>query len=293
VARRRPAAHARATLGEDRALGGAAGALRRDGFLRRALAAVAFVLVAAAPAFAADDDVIDPDRPDTTNSANPVAKGRVQLETGVFYRRTREAGASAERRLSWEATLRIGVVDNIEFRIDSEPVVYVDDTGAETDVGDFTLGLKYRLLKTREREWWPALALNPFVKLPTAQEPIGSGETDAGLLLLASFTLPSEFTLDVNAGAVLVGQNRPSGHLVQARASASLSRRLMGGLNGFLELAFASRDTREGRDGLIMQTGIVWKLRRDLALDTAVLTTLAGAAPDFGVRAGFSVRFGR
>jgi hypothetical protein len=274
-------------------LGGAAVPLRGD-ILRRTLAGVALVLLAVAPACAGnDDDVIDPDRPDTTNSANPVATGRVQLETGAFYRRTSEAGGPAERRLSWEATLRIGIANNVEFRIDSEPVVRVDNGRDETDVGDFTLGLKYRFLSTREDVWWPALALNPFIKLPTAQEPIGSGETDAGLLLLASFDLPSSFTLDVNAGPVLVGQNRPSGHLVQARASASVSRRLVDGLSGFFELAYASRDTREGRDGFGLQTGVIWRVARDFALDTAMSTSLVGAAPDFGVRAGFSVRFGR
>ena len=274
-------------------MGGAAVPLRGD-ILRRTLAGVALVLLAVAPACAGnDDDVIDPDRPDTTNSANPVATGRVQLETGAFYRRTSEAGGPAERRLSWEATLRIGIANNVEFRIDSEPVVRVDNGRDETDVGDFTLGLKYRFLSTREDVWWPALALNPFIKLPTAQEPIGSGETDAGLLLLASFDLPSRFTLDVNAGPVLVGQNRPSGHLLQARASASLSRRLVDGLSGFFEVAYASRDTREGRDGFGLQTGVIWRVARDFALDTAMSTSLVGAAPDFGVRAGFSVRFGR
>ena len=273
-------------------MGGVTGPLRGD-VLTRALTAVALVLLAVGPACAASDDVIDPDRPDTTNSANPVARGRVQLETGAFYRRTSEAGAPAERRLSWEATLRIGVANNTEFRIDSEPVVHVDGRREETDVGDFTLGLKYRFLNTHEGEWWPSIALNPFVKLPTAQESIGSGETDAGLLLLASFNLPSDFALDVNAGAVLVGQHGPGGQLVQARASASLSRRLIDGLSGFVELAFASRDTRAGRDGLGVQTGLIWRVTRDVALDTAVSASVAGAAPDFGVRAGVSVRFGR
>ena len=206
-------------------------------------------------------------------------------------------GLGSTLRIDWiperAQTLRIGIADGIELRVDAEPVVRIDNSREETDVGDFTLGLKYRFLATPEGAWWPALALNPFVKLPTAQEPIGSGETDAGLLLLASFGLPSDFALDVNAGAVLVGQSRSSGHLVQARASASLSRRLLGGLSGFVELAFASRDTREGRDGLSVQTGVIWRLTRDFALDTAVSTSLAGAAPDFGVRAGFSVRFGR
>jgi hypothetical protein len=286
--------HPRATLGEDCALGHAARAVRRGGPLRRELAAVAVVLLAAAPALAADEGAIDPDRPDTTNSANPVGKGRVQLETGLFYRRTSEAAVPAERRLSIEATLRIGVTERLEVRVDSEPIVRVDNGTDDIDAGDFSVGLKYRFLDAAEGLWWwPALALNPFVKLPTAQPPIGSGETDAGLLLLASFALPWNFGLDVNAGPVLLGQSRPSGHLVQARASASLSRPIVDELNGFVELAYGSRDSREGRDALVLQTGVIWKVAYDVALDIAASTSLLGAMQDFGVRAGVSVRFGR
>lgn len=261
--------------------------------LKRALVAVVIALLSVTPACAADDDIIDPDRPDVTNSANPVAKGRVQLETGAFYRRTSLATEPTERRLSWEATLRIGIADNVEFRIDSEPILRLRNSADDTDVGDVSLGLKYRFLAARDDAWWPALALNPFVKLPLSQPPIGSGETDAGLLLLASFTLPLDFSLDVNAGAVLVGQRHPSGHLVQARTSGSLSHPIVDRLSAFLELAFVSRDTWDGHNALGLQTGVVWKVARDVALDTAVGTSLFGQLPDFGVRAGLSVRFGR
>jgi outer membrane putative beta-barrel porin/alpha-amylase len=261
--------------------------------LNRAVAVAALILLTVAPAGAADDDFLDPDRPDTTNSANPVGKGRVQLETGAFYRRTSLAATPAERRLSWEATLRIGVANPLEFRIDSEPVVSIDNAEDQTDVGDVSLGVKYRFLESREGAWWPALALNPFVKLPTAQPPIGTGETDAGLLLLASFDLPADFKLDANAGAVLLGQRHPSGHLVQARISASLSRRIVDQLHGFVELAFNSRDTSEAHDALGIQTGVIWKASHDVAFDAAVSTSLFGALPDYGVRAGMSLRFGR
>ena len=206
---------------------------------------------------------------------------------------TSQAAEPTERRLSWEAVLRIGVAENLELRIDSERIVRVRNGADETDVGDFSLGLKYRFLAARDDAWWPALALNPFVKLPLAQPPIGSGETDAGLLLLASFTLPLDFSLDVNAGAVLLGQRRPSGHLVQARTSGSLSHPIVDRLSAFVELAYASRDTRDGRDALGLQTGVIWRVTRDLALDTALGTSVFGQLPDFGVRAGLSVRFGR
>jgi hypothetical protein len=233
-------------------VGGAARAVRGAAALRRTLAAVAVALLLAAPALANDDDAIDPDRPDVTFSPNPVGKGRVQLETGMFYRRTSQAVAAPERRVSAEATLRVGVIDTLEVRVDGEPIVRVWNDAHDADVGDINVGLKYRVLDAPEGAWWPTLDLFPFVKLPLAQEPIGSGKTDAGLLLLAAFELPADFTLEVNAGAVLVGQNRPSGHLVQARAAASLSRQLVDRLRdsstwGTFRAASVAAVTRSGR----------------------------------------------
>jgi hypothetical protein len=261
--------------------------------VRRALLAAAALLVSVGPALGAEDDVIDPDRPDVTNSAKTVGRGRVQLETGVLYERTRLAASPAERRMAIEAALRVGLTESLELDIGAEPIVRLRGGVDETDVGDVTLGVKYRFLESIDGGWWPTLALNPFVKLPIAQEPIGSGRTDAGLVLLATFDLPWQFGLDVNAGAALIGQTRPSGHLVQARASASLSREVIQRLSTFVEVAYASREEWDGRDTLAVQAGLIWRVTRDLALDAAVSTGVLGSLPDFGVRVGGSVRFGR
>lgn len=251
----------------------------------------ALVLLAASVAAAADDDVIDPDRPDVSFSAKTVGAGRVQLETGMLLERTRMAAEPTERRLSAETTLRIGVADRVELRIDAEPIVRVRGAEDATDVGDFRLGAKWRLLDAHGAGW-PALALLPLVKLPTAPAPIGTGKPDYGLLLLASFELPAEFGLDANAGVAAVGQTQPSGYLLQALVSASLSRKV-GPLTTFAEVFYASREEWSGRDQVGVDAGITWTLLPNLALDAAVGTSLYGRVPDVFVRAGGSVRFGR
>jgi hypothetical protein len=129
--------------------------------------------------------------------------------------------------------------------------------------------------------------------LPTAQEPIGSERADFGLIGLASFDLPWRLGLDVNAGVAAIGQSHPNGFLVQGRASASLSRELTNSLSAFAEVFYASPDERDGRDMVGADVGVVWKVARDVALDAAVATSLAGALPDYALRAGVSVRFGR
>ena len=261
--------------------------------MMRLLLGCALVLLAAGAVAAADDDTIDPDRPDVSVSAKTVGAGLVQLETGVFAERTRLAGEPTERRLSVEALVRIGLARPLELRIEGEPIVRLRRADEATDVGDFKVGAKWRFLEPADGSGWPALALLPFVKLPTAPTPIGTGKTDYGVLLGASFELPADFALDVDAGMAALGQTQPSGYLLQALASASLSRKLGGGLATFGEVFYTSREEWTGRDNVGIDGGFVWTVSPNVALDVAVGTSLYGRVPDVFVRAGGSVRFGR
>jgi hypothetical protein len=259
----------------------------------RRLAVACLLLAVAAGAARAADAPIDPDRPDASSSTATVSRGRVQLEAGILFERTRAAAAPTERRLSAETTLRVGVAESLEVRLEGEPVVRLRGADDATDVGDLKLSAKWRFFDPAEGVAWPALALSPFVKLPTAPEPIGSGKADAGLILIGGFDLPARLALDVNAGLAAIGQTRPGGHLLQALASASLSRRVARGVSAFAELFFASREERDGREAVGLAGGLLWIVAPDVALDGAVGTSLHGALPDVFVRAGGSVRFGR
>ena len=259
---------------------------------RLAIACLLVILVAGR-AGAVDGDVIDPDRPDVSSGARTVGAGRAQLETGVLYARTSAAGEPTERRLAAEAMLRIGVGARVEVRVEGDPIVRLRGPEDATDVGDFRVSAKWRFLDAPEGGAWPALALVPAVKLPTAPTPIGTGKAHYGLVLAASFELPADFGLDANAGVAAIGQTRPSGHLLQALVSASLSRRLGAAIAGFGEIFYTSREERDGRDQVSVDAGIVWTVLPNFALDAAVGTSLYGSLPDVFVRAGGSVRFGR
>jgi hypothetical protein len=90
-----------------------------------------------------------------------------------------------------------------------------------------------------------------------------------------------------------VGQRHPSGYLVQALASAALSRRLGDRFSVFGEIFFASPAERRSRDAVGADAGAIYLITNRLALDAAVETTLIGSGPDHTVRIGLSVRFGR
>ena len=256
--------------------------------LHRLLAVALLLLLASvAPTTAAE---IEPDRPELTESAKLVPRGAVQLEAGVAFSSERRAGLATEKTFAAEADLRIGVSRNVELNLGWEPLVRVRGPQDDTGVGDVTLGVRYRFVEGFEDEAWPPhTAVKVFTKLPVADEPLGTGRPDFGVLLLASFELPQDFELEVNVGAAALGQTRPHGYLGQAIATASLSRDRAPSLLGFLELLFSSRGERDGREQLAVNVGLVYRLTGALAVDAGVQTSLVGQGPDYVVRTGLSV----
>lgn len=240
----------------------------------------------------ASEDVlltVEPDRPDISNSTHTVPVRALQVELGLEYARTHND--PSERRLALQTTLRTGLSDRLEVRLDGTPLVRLREASDDLGLGDIAPGLKYRIFEPPNGQGWPSLGIQPFVKIPTARVPIGSGRLDAGLLALADQDLPGEMQLTVNAGLVVVGQ--PHGALLQGLASASLSREFWGRLSPFLEMFFASREERDGHDTVGLDTGVVYLVTRRVALDAAAEMTINRRRPDYTLRTGVSLLVGR
>ena len=245
-------------------------------------------------ASAAWAEEIQPDRPEVTESARLVPRGSVQLETGAVFSREQFAGMPSQNVFGIEADLRIGVARQIEVNIEGDPFVRVRGPQDDTGFGEVTLGFRYRLVEGEDDEAWPpSVAVKPFLKLPGAGEPIGTGRPDFGALLLASFSLPWEFELEVNAGVAAIGQIDTSNFRPQGIASASLSHDIARGLFGFLEFFYKSREQRDESQQFFINTGLVYRVTPIFAVDAGVQVSLFGQGPDYVIRTGLSVLFRR
>jgi hypothetical protein len=253
-----------------------------------ALLACGWLLVSVV--WAAEDALltVEPDRPDISNSTHTVPVRALQVELGLEYARSHDP---SERRLALQTTLRTGLSDRLEVRLDGVPLVRLKEASDDLGLGDFAPGVKYRVFEPPAGQGWPALGIQPFVKIPTARVPIGTGRLDAGLLVLVDQDLPGALQLTVNTGLAAVGQ--PHGALLQGLASASLSREFWGRLSPFAELFFASRDERDGHDTVGLDAGVVYLLTRRVALDAAAEMTLNRHRPDYALRTGVSLLLGR
>jgi hypothetical protein len=218
----------------------------------RALAAglVVIALFAGArvrPVRADEGDNVNPDRPGISATPHTVPRGVVHVETGVEYARERRAGQPDQRRASLVSTLRVGVADRLELRIEGEPLVALRGAENGTNVGDTALGVKWRLLDGADGTLEPTLALLPVVKLATAPDPIGTERWDFALLALASLTF-DRLTLELNAGLAAIGQRHRGDYLLQGLVVGGANVDVTGRWTVLGELFFASRSERRGDD---------------------------------------------
>ncbi|HSF04435.1 MAG TPA: transporter [Methylomirabilota bacterium] len=250
-------------------------------------AAVALAVALTAPAVASAQRIsVEPDRPDQTSRPATLPRGAAQFEGGMVYERT----GPDERAVHVEATLRFGLTDRFELRLEGEPFVDLRDGEDTSGFGDLTLSLRYRFLDARQDSLWPALAVQPYVKLPTAHEPIGSERTDFGLIFIAGLDLPGGFVAAFNAEVAAIGQRDPDGYLIQALATAGIGHDLIADtLGAYVEVLWSSPEERDGSSRTGIGTGLSWRVARRLAVDLGFEATVGGRGPDYIVRSGLGV----
>ncbi|MDQ3831239.1 MAG: transporter, partial [Candidatus Tectomicrobia bacterium] len=96
-------------------------------------------------AWASDNGLlkVEPDRPDVSNSTLTVPVRALQVELGLEYARSHNE--ATERRLAVQTTLRTGLGDRVEVRLDGEPLVRLKEASDDIGLGDIAVGLKYRV----------------------------------------------------------------------------------------------------------------------------------------------------
>ena len=150
------------------------------------------------------------DRPNVTNTPQTIDAGHLQVEEGFFdYARSRTNAPSPPRTLVFGHTnFRLGVLDNLEVNaaIDSYDVDWNTDASGRTTrqsgVGDTTIGGKLNFWGDdgSDDTWATALAIQPQLKLPTAQSGLGNGHAELAVNVPFLVNLPAEFHLGLQTG---------------------------------------------------------------------------------------------
>jgi len=253
--------------------------------------------------------LLDSDRPRFTQRPYTVDPGGFQLELG-FLDITSDDDFDTLKFLP--LLLKIGLTESMDFEIGFEPYVDFDpDPGDDDDgIGDTTLRLKINLWRNDAAAAavsgagggagggggkglmdGDALALIPFIRLPTGSGDIGAQEVEGGVLVPWSAPLNETIDLGVMFGVDFVHDEADDSYDTELISSGALDFELQEDLSVYTEL-IGVFTTDAGHDHrALLGGGVMFALNPGAVLDAGVAIGLNDEAEDFRFTTGITVRF--
>lgn len=262
----------------------------------RILIVAAMLLATTTAAAAADEQPICADRPSKSTGECTVTQGSWQIETGLSDWSRADSGGVRTDAISWGSSLiKYGVSTDADIELGITPLMTLNvHTGSSQDshssFGDMLVRAKYRLTHADA----PLLvALDPFVKLPTANHHLGNGKVEGGLVAATSaalgksgLTLSLDPELDLNADADGSGRHLGTQQVVNLGVAAS------GKVSLSTEI-WAKWDWDPAGTGkqVSWDVSAAYLPNKDLQLDAGANFGLNSQTPDVELYTGVSVRF--
>jgi hypothetical protein len=229
------------------------------------------------------------DRPDTTESAYTVDAGHFQIELDLANftrdRHTSERNGGSESWSFLNANIKLGLTNHIDFQIVA-PVFNRVRNGPE-GFGDLTFRVKANLWGNDGGR--TALAVMPFLKLPTASAGLGNDKVEGGLIIPFAAELSGGWGFGAMAEIDLLADDEGGGYHADFLTSFTFSHDLAGDLGGYVE--FVSVLSEETDWVASLNGGLTYGVSEDIQLDAGLRVGLTRAAEDLSPFVGVSIRF--
>lgn len=250
------------------------------------------------------------DRPSKSDSPITVDAGRFQIESDLYnfsYDRynPERTDTRVETLLVPSSVLKVGLLPNADLQVLLPAYARVRTSdrvpggGREVSTVQGAADVLVRLKVNFIGNDGGALAAGfvGFLKPPTASRVIGNGRVEGGFSLPVSLNLPAGFNLFGYTRLDVLYNGDNDGHHALFSNNAGLTRAVPGILEGklsaYAEFASAVSSRSADLDPLVLtaDTGLVYQLGKNVAVDLSGFWGLTRAAPDLNVFGGFAVRF--
>ncbi|MGD0503006.1 MAG: transporter [Steroidobacteraceae bacterium] len=235
------------------------------------------------------------DRPPKANSPFTVDAGHFQYETDIAVYSYGDSGAVKTR--AWtlvDPTLKLGLTNTMDAELQVTPYEsLVTRSAASTTsisgVGDSFARLKVNVLGDDHGD--VAVALLPYVKLPTAQSGLGNGKVEGGLILPVSVNAPGGFTVIVMPEFDYLKDATDSGYHGALDFLVNVSHPLDARWTLYTEV-FTTQSWRAREQPIYtLDAALTYALKPNMQLDFGGNIGLNGAAPRVQLYGGLSQRF--
>ena len=257
---------------------------------------MAAMLLCASSAAAADEQPICADRPGKSTPTCTVPAGHWQIETGLADWSLQKASGERDTSLVIGQTVfKYGLTDHSDIQLELTPWQRATSSGpgfrdSASGFGDIDVIYKHRVTPADSPI---QLALYPYVKMPTAQRPLGNRKWEGGLLVPIDYPIPkSPFTIELTPEVDWVADAGGRGHHAAMVQVASLGWQANDKLTLSADIWSQwdwdpSGTTRQASaDG-----SVAYLLSKDVQLDAGADFGLNRVTPDVELYAGISKRF--
>lgn len=239
------------------------------------------------------------DRPDTTESPYTVDAGHFQLEMSLidytFDRRNQERVTRRSVAVA-PMLLKLGILNEFDLQIGIDPYTREREKDRATDerttlsgFGDITVRTKFNIWGNDSGD--TALALMPFVKIPTASGDLGNEKVEGGLIVPLAFDLGNDIGAAVMTEFDVVRDGDNERYTIDWVHTATVSVPLVEDLSGFVEYAGFANLNHDEKYRAYVDCGLTYGLNPKTQLDCGIRVGLTRASDDLGVFAGVSWRY--
>ncbi len=234
-----------------------------------------------------------PQRPRISRNTRTVLENSVELESGIHF--------DPNDFVDTPVAVKFGATGSIESFIEAAPIRHLDLPGeSETGVGDLAFGLRHRFRDADEGG--PACAYELVGKIPTGDEPDGSGTGGRDLRLpgfnsggtdvrLAGIVEQPGTTVDLVGYGALNALGSPAGGTVYQLLLATHGALPISDADTLFAEAVGT--FTEGQSGeFLVQGGLYRRIAANMTADVAVGLGLDDQAPAFFLMLGLTTNFG-
>lgn len=237
------------------------------------------------------------DRPDKTESPYTVDAGHFQIEMDlVHFTQEDEDGVRVRTLKIAPINFKIGLLNQVDLQIIYDPYVRerVTDRSSGTSMtasggGDITARLKVNLWGN---DGGPtALAIMPFVKIPTHAPGFGPDSVEGGIIVPFALELPAGWGLGIMAEVDFIRNEDDGDYHAEFIQSITFGHDIVGNLAGYMEF-FSNISGESGADWVAtFDVGLTYALSENIQLDAGCNFGLTDAADDIQPFVGISLRF--
>ena len=237
---------------------------------------------------------LNTDRPTKSNSPVTVDAGWFQYESDLFnYTHSNAGGTTTRLYEAFDPVVKVGLTNHIDLELQFTGYNWLEQSnGGQTvrtnGVGDLVLRTKFNLFGN---EGGPAAAIIPYVKFPTAHQPIGNNTTDGGIIVPITYPLPYNFTLEVEPEVDVIRNASNGGHHFNYTQLLNVSHPLTSTVTAYGEI-YSALGTDKGTPPIYtFDAAVAWVVLPNLQLDAGANIGLNKDAPNLQLYAGISQRF--